>query len=74
MPLCMRLERGWKHDNLSSAAHRMLFGNPVLVDDLILGQGSVLSRAATSVQSIQSNPLSQAFGFSVIKKKDNEKR
>ena len=38
-------------------------GAKSFVDDLILGQGFVRSRAATSLRSIESQPLTQAFVF-----------
>lgn len=45
-----------------SASHvRWEPGAKSFVDDLILGQGFVRSRAATSLRSIESHPLSQAF-------------
>lgn len=46
----------------SSAPHvRGEPGAKSFVDDLILAQGFVRSRAATSLRSIESHPLSQAF-------------
>ena len=43
---------------------QMAYGEPgakLFVDDLFLGQGFIGSRAASSLQSIESQPLTQGF-------------
>lgn len=63
-PLAWGPERGRKGAAsiaLSAPHVRGAPGAKSFVDDLILGQGFVSSRAATSLRSIESHPLSQAF-------------